>query len=156
MLILIRLWHIIIHIKPVNISDKNTIPIYKIWMMTNIMPKLTGWTFIRVHQLHRTISQQISRKPREDLWKSLKEYLAEAEVKPGFDSRYSSQVFQSLEGSEDPGWTLTFLIEPHRHVVPPSLFNNQAEGKVMASKHSVGGVMLDTCLCAGEDAFVAA
>ena len=52
-------------------------------MTTNIMPKLTVWTFIRVHQLNRTIGQQISRNPREDLWKSLKEYLAEAEVKPG-------------------------------------------------------------------------
>ena len=77
------LWHIIIHIKPVNTYDKNTIPIYKIWMMTNIMLRLTGWTFLRVHRLHRTISWQISRKPHEDLWKSLKEYLAEAEVKPG-------------------------------------------------------------------------
>ena len=38
---------------------------------------------IRVHQLHKTIGQQISRKPCEDLRKSLKEYLAEAEVKPG-------------------------------------------------------------------------
>ena len=66
------LWHIIIHIEPVNKSDKNTIPIYKIWTMTNITPKLTGWTFIRVHRLHRTISWQISRKPHEDLQKSLK------------------------------------------------------------------------------------
>ena len=80
---MIHLWHIIIHIKPVNKSDKNTIPIYKIWTMTNNTLRLTGWTFIRVHQLHRTISWQISKKSREDLWKSLKEYLAEAEVKPG-------------------------------------------------------------------------
>ena len=27
------------------------------------------------------------------------------------------------------------------------LFNNQAEGEVMASKHSVGGAILSTCLC---------
>ena len=83
MLILIRLWHIIIHIKPVNKFDKNTLPIYKIWMMTNITPRLTGWTFLRVHRLHRTIGWQISKKPHKDLWKSSKEYLAEAEVKLG-------------------------------------------------------------------------
>ena len=45
--------------------------------------KIDGVTFIRVHRLHRTISQQISKKPHKDLWKSLKEYLVEAEVKPG-------------------------------------------------------------------------
>ena len=83
MLILIHLWHIIIHIKPVNKSDKNTLPIYKIWTMTNITLRLTEWTSLRVHWLHRTISQQISKKPHEDLQKSSKEYLAEAEVKPG-------------------------------------------------------------------------
>ena len=38
----------------------------------------------------------------------------------------------------------------------PPLFDNQEEGKVMANKHSVGGAILDTCLCAPEDAFVAA
>ena len=38
--------------------DKNTDPIYKIWTMTNITPKLTGCTFLRVHRLHRTISWQ--------------------------------------------------------------------------------------------------
>ena len=27
------------------------------------------------------------------------------------------------------------------------LFDNQAEGKVMANEHSVGGAILDTCLC---------
>ena len=83
MLILIHLWHIIIHTEPVNKSDKNTIPNYKIWTMTNITPKLTGRTFIRVHRLHRTIDWQISKKPRKDLQKSFKEYLEEAEVKPG-------------------------------------------------------------------------
>ena len=83
LLILICLWHIIIHIEPVNKSDKNTLPIYKIWTTTNITPRLTGQTFLRVHWLHRTISWQISKKPCEDLWKSSREYLAEAEVKPG-------------------------------------------------------------------------
>ena len=82
-LILIHLWHIIIHIEPVNKSDKNTLLIYKIWMTTNITPRLTGQTSLRVHQLHRTIGRQISKKPHEDLQKSLKQYLAEAEVKPG-------------------------------------------------------------------------
>ena len=51
---------------------------------------------------------------------------------PGFDWRYSSQVFHPLGGSEDPGWTLTFLIEPFRHVVATPLCNNQAEGRVTA------------------------
>ena len=83
MLILIHLWHIIIHIEPVNKSDKNTVLVYKIWMMINITPRLIGQTFLRVHWLHRTISQQINKKPHKDLWKSLKEYLVEAEVKPG-------------------------------------------------------------------------
>ena len=83
LLILILFWHIIIHTKPVNTYDKNTILIYKIWMTTNIMPRLTGWTFLRVHWLHRTIGQRTTKQPCEDLWKSLKEYLAEAEVKPG-------------------------------------------------------------------------
>ena len=54
---------------------------------------------------------------------------------PGFDLRYSSQVFQSLGGSEDPGWTLTFLNGLHRCVVAPPLFDNRAEGKVMANEH---------------------
>ena len=51
---------------------------------------------------------------------------------------------------------LTFLNEPCGHVVTPPLFDNQAEGKVMASKHSVGGAILDICMCAQEDAYVAA
>ena len=41
-------------------------------------------------------------------------------------------------------------------MAPPPLFNNGAEGKVMASEHSVGGAILDTYLCVWEDAFVAA
>ena len=56
-------------------------------------------------------------------------------------------------GSEDPGWTLTFLIKPCGHIVAPPLFHNQAEGKVTASEHSVGDAILDTCLCIREDAF---
>ena len=59
-------------------------------------------------------------------------------------------------GSKDPGWTLKFLIKPCGCVVAPPLFDNQAEGKVTASKHSVGGAILDICLCVQEDAFVAA
>ena len=43
---------------------------------------------------------------------------------PSFNLRYSSQAFQSLEGSEDPGWTLMFLNECHGHVVAPPLFDN--------------------------------
>ena len=61
LLILILSWHIIIHTEPVNTYDKNTVPIYKIWMTANIMPRLTGQTFLRVHQLHRTIGQQTSK-----------------------------------------------------------------------------------------------
>ena len=72
-----------IYIKPVNKSNKNTIPVYMIWMMTNIMPRLTGQTSLRVHRLHRTIGWQINKKPHKDLQNSLKKYLAEAEVKPG-------------------------------------------------------------------------
>ena len=83
MLILICLWHIIIHIEPVNKSDKNTVPIYKIWTMTNTTLRLTEWTSLRTHQLHSIIGQQISKTPCEDLQKSSKGYLAEAEVKPG-------------------------------------------------------------------------
>ena len=70
--------------------------------------------------------------------------------------RYSSQVLHPLGGSEDPGWTLTFLIEPLGQVVAPPLFNNHAEGKVTTREHSVGGAMLNTCRCVGDDAFVVA
>ena len=66
-----------------NKSDKNTIPIFKIWTMTNIALRLTGQTSLRVHRLHRTIGRHINKKPCKNLQKSLKEYLAEAEVKPG-------------------------------------------------------------------------
>ena len=83
MLIWILTWHITIHTKPVNIYDKNTDPIYTNWMMINITPRSTGRTILRVHRLHRTISQQSSNQHHKDLQKSLKEYLAEAEAKPG-------------------------------------------------------------------------
>ena len=75
---------------------------------------------------------------------------------PGFYWRYSSQVLHLLGGSEDPGWTLTFLIEPLGQVVAPSLCDNQAEGRVTAREHSVGGAMLNTCGCVQDDAFVVA
>ena len=38
---------------------------------------------------------------------------------PGFDWRYSSQMLHLLGGPEDPGWTLTFLIEPLGWYVAP-------------------------------------
>ena len=83
MLIWIHIWHITTHTKPVNTYDKNTDPDYTNWMMINITLRSTGCTIRRIHRLHRTISQQTSEQNRKDLWKSLKEYLAEAEVKPG-------------------------------------------------------------------------
>ena len=43
---------------------------------------------------------------------------------PGFNWRYSAQVLHLLGGSEDPGWTLTFLIKPLGQVVAPPLCNN--------------------------------
>ena len=51
--------------------------------MISIMQRSTGHTIHRIHQLHRIIGQQTNQLHREDLRKSLKEYLAEAEVKPG-------------------------------------------------------------------------
>ena len=73
-------------------------------------------------------------------------------------SRLQLEIFfpsvPSTGGSEDPGWTLTFLIEPFGCVVAPPLFNNRAEGKVTAREHSVGGATLDTCGCVQDDAFV--
>ena len=65
---------------------------------------------------------------------------------PGFNWRYSSQLLHLLGGSEDPGWTLTFLIKPLGQVVASPLFNNHAEGKVTTREHSVGGAKLDTCV----------
>ena len=38
---------------------------------------------------------------------------------PGFNWRYYSQVLHLLGGSEDPGWTLTFLIKPLGWLVAP-------------------------------------
>ena len=75
---------------------------------------------------------------------------------PGFNSRYSSQVFHPPGGSDDLGWTLTFLIKPFGWVVAPPLCDNQVEDRVTAREHSVGGAVLDTCECAGDDAFAAA
>ena len=59
-----------------------------------------------------------------------------------------------LGGSEDPGWTLTFLIELLGWVVAPPLCDNQAEGRVTAMEHSVGGTIPETCV--RDDVFVAA
>ena len=50
--------------------------------MINITPRSTGRTILRVHRLHGTIGWQSSNQHREDLLRSLKEYLAEAEAKP--------------------------------------------------------------------------
>ena len=79
----IRIWHITTHTKLVNIYDKNTNPIYMNWMMISIMPRSTGHPIHRIHQLHRTISWQTNQQNHEGLQKSLKEYLVEADVKPG-------------------------------------------------------------------------
>ena len=57
-----------------------------------------------------------------------------------------------LGESEDPGWTLTFLIKSLGWVVAPPLCNNQAEGRVTAREHTVGGAMLNTCGCVRDDA----
>ena len=64
---------------------------------------------------------------------------------PGFDWRHAFQVLHLLGGSEDPGWTLTFLIKPLEWFVASSLCNIQVEGRVITRKYSVGGTMLDTC-----------
>ena len=77
------IWHTTTHTKLVNIYDKNTDPVYMTWTMISIMPRSTGCTIRRIHRLHRIISWQTNQLNRKDLWKSLKEYLAEAEVKPG-------------------------------------------------------------------------
>ena len=79
----ICIWHTTAHTKLVNTYDKNTDPIYMTWTMISIMPRLTGHTIRRIHWLHRIISQQTNQLNHKDLWKSLKEYLAEAEVKSG-------------------------------------------------------------------------
>ena len=41
-------------------------------------------------------------------------------------------------------------------MVAPCLFDNHVVGKLMANEISIGGVMLDACLCILEDAFVMA
>ena len=81
---------IIIHTKPMSIYSKNTFPIYKIWMMTNIMLKLTEPIFLSIHQLHNTITQLTTKKLHDAPWKNSKEYLEEAEVKP--DEKYYTAV----------------------------------------------------------------
>ena len=78
----IRIWHTTTHTKLANIY-KNTDPIYTTWMAISIMLRLTGHTICRIHWLHRVIGWQTNQLNHKDLWKSLKEYLAEAEVKPG-------------------------------------------------------------------------
>ena len=79
----IHTWHTTTHTKLANIYKKNTDPIYTTWTMISIRQRLTGCTICRIHWLHRIISRQINQLNHEDLRKSLKEYLAEAEVKPG-------------------------------------------------------------------------
>ena len=54
----------------------------QIWMMTNIMPKSTEWTFLSIHRLHNTISLHTTKKLHSNPQKNSKEYLEEAEVKP--------------------------------------------------------------------------
>ena len=79
----IHIWHITTHTKPVSTYNKNTDPVYMNWTMINITQRSTGCTVCRIHWLHRTIGQQTSQQNCKDLQKNLKEYLAEAEVKPG-------------------------------------------------------------------------
>ena len=38
----------------------------------------------------------------------------------------------------------------------PPLCDNQAEGRVTAREHSVGGTVLDACECAQDNAFAVA
>ena len=66
-----------------NTYDKNTDPIYMNWMTINITPRSTGRTILKTHWLHRTIGWQTSKQHCKDLRKSLKEYLAEAQDRPG-------------------------------------------------------------------------
>ena len=79
----IHIWHITTHTKLANIYDKNTDPIYTNWMMISITPRLTGCIIHKIHWLHWIISWQTNQQNHEGLWKSLREYLAEVEVKPG-------------------------------------------------------------------------
>ena len=71
LLIWIHMWHITTHTKPVNTYDKNTNPVYMNWKMINIMPRLTGCTIHRIHQLHRIIGQQTSQQNCEYLQKNI-------------------------------------------------------------------------------------
>ena len=47
-------------------------------------------------------------------------------------------------------------MEPFGWVVASPLCDSQAEGRVTAREHSVGGTMLETCAYVGNDAFAAA
>ena len=85
-LIWIHIWHITTHTKLTKIYDKNTDPVYTNWMMISIMLRLTGHIICRIHQLHRIIGWQTNQQNHEGLQKSLREYLAEAEVKAGENS----------------------------------------------------------------------
>ena len=79
----IRTWHITTHTKLANIYDKNTDPVYMNWTMISITPRSTGCIIHRIDWLHRIISRQTNQQNHEGLRKSLREYSAEAEVKPG-------------------------------------------------------------------------
>ena len=79
----ICIWHTTTHTKLANIYVKNTDPIYMTWTMISITLRSTRHTIHRIHWLHRIISQQTNQLNHKDLRKSLKENLAEAEVKPG-------------------------------------------------------------------------
>ena len=48
------------------------------------------------------------------------------------------------------------MIKPFGWVVAPPLCNNQAEGRVTAREHSVGGAILDTWEYVQDDAFAVA
>ena len=47
-------------------------------------------------------------------------------------------------------------MEPFGQVVAPPLCDSQADGRVTAREHLVGGAMLETCACVGVNAFSAA
>ena len=81
---------------PVSIYGKNTFPIYKIWMMANIMLKLTERIFCTIHWLHNTIAPQTTKKLHNNLRKNSKEYLEEAEVKPD-EKNYMAIIHLALE-----------------------------------------------------------
>ena len=61
----------------------STDPISMTWMTISITLRSTGHIIHKIHWLLRIISWQTNQLNHEELWKSLREYLAEAEVKPG-------------------------------------------------------------------------